>query len=133
MLGEISEVLGVECRKRQIIDQAASGHPGVVVRSGPSTSLRTGLKLSPFLRDRFVVFQDTDALAPSGQFRGTARPPTAQHAPLHQLPDCDESDAHRVVRQRCPQPVGQAVAQAGGRDVGVQDYQAHGMLARREA
>lgn len=133
VFGEVSEVLGVECRKRELIDQAAGGYPGVVVRPGTSAPLRAGLELSPPLRHRFVVFQGTDTLTPSGQIRGAARSPGPQHPPLHQLPDRDEGDAHRVACQRRPQRIGQAVAQAGGCDVGVQDDQAHGMLARREA
>lgn len=133
VFGEVSEVLGVECRKREFIDQAAGGYPGVVVRPGTSAPLRAGLELAPSLRHRFVVFQDTDTLTPSGQICGAARSPGPQHPPLHQLPDRDEGDAHRVACQRRPQPIGQAVTQAGGCDVGVQDDQAHGMLARREA
>ncbi len=40
MLGEVTKVLRVECRKRKIIDQAAGGYPGVVVWPGPSPQLR---------------------------------------------------------------------------------------------
>jgi hypothetical protein len=36
VFGEVSEVLGVECRKRELIDQAAGGYPGVVVWPGTS-------------------------------------------------------------------------------------------------
>ena len=88
--------------------------------------------LAPSLRHRFVVFQDADTLTPSGQIRGAARSPGPRHPPLHQLPDRDEGDAYHVACQRRPQPIGQAVAQAGVCDIGVRDDQAHGMLARRE-
>jgi hypothetical protein len=50
--GEVSKVLGVECRKQKIIDQAAGGYPGVVVRPGPLAPLRAGLQLAPFVRHR---------------------------------------------------------------------------------
>jgi len=76
VLGEVSKVLDVECRKREIADKAAGGYPGVVLRRGPSVPLGAGLGLAPFLRHRFVVCQECDMLAPSGQFVGAARPPS---------------------------------------------------------
>src|SRR5262249_59453866 len=77
VLCEVGEVLDVEGGKREIIDKAAGGYPGVVLRAGPSASLRAGLELAPFLRHRFVVCQNTDTLTPAGQFAGAARPPAA--------------------------------------------------------
>ena len=79
VFGEVGEALGVECRKRELIDQAAGGYPGVVVRPGTSAPLRAGLELSPSLRHRFVVFQGTDtrrhlansAVRPGPQDRST--------------------------------------------------------------
>jgi hypothetical protein len=68
VLCEIDEVLDVEGGKREIIDKAAGGYPGVVLRAGPSASLRVSLELAPFLRHRFVVCQNTDTLTPAGQF-----------------------------------------------------------------
>lgn len=77
VLCEVGEVLDVEGGKREIIDKAAGGYPGIVLRAGPSASLRGGLELAPFLRHRFVVGQDSDMLTPAGQFAGAARPPVA--------------------------------------------------------
>jgi len=77
VLGEVGKVLDVESCKRKIIDEAARGYPGVVLRARPSASLRAGLKLARFVRHRFVVCQDADMLTPSGQFVGAARPPAA--------------------------------------------------------
>ena len=77
VLCEVGEVLDVEGGKREIIDKAAGGYPGIVLRAGPSASLRAGLELAPFLRHRFVVGQDSDMLTPAGQFAGAARPPAA--------------------------------------------------------
>ena len=74
MLGEVSKVLDVQSCERKIIDKAAGGYPGIVLRAGPSASLRAGLELAPFLRHRFVVGQDSDMLTPAGQFAGAARP-----------------------------------------------------------
>jgi hypothetical protein len=68
VLGEVSKVLDVESCQRKIIDRAASGYPGVVLRARPSASLHAGLKLAPFVRHRFVVCQDSDVPTPSGQF-----------------------------------------------------------------
>jgi hypothetical protein len=76
-LCEVGEVLDVEGGKREIIDKAAGGYPGIVLRAGPSASLRAGLELALFLRHRFVVGQDSDMLTPAGQFAGAARPPAA--------------------------------------------------------
>ena len=69
--------------------------------------------LTPFLRDRFVVFQDADALAPSGQVCGAVRPQLRSTRHFISSPTVTKV-MHRVASQRCPQPV----AQAGGRDVG---------------
>jgi hypothetical protein len=74
VLCEVGEVLDVEGGKREIIDKAAGGYPGIVLRAGPSASLRAGLELALFLRRRFVVGQDSDMLTPAGQFAGAARP-----------------------------------------------------------
>jgi energy-coupling factor transporter ATP-binding protein EcfA2 len=80
----------------------------IAVAQGSSADYHL-LTVAPSLRHRFVVFQDTDTLTPSGQVGGAARSPGPQHAPLHQLPDRDEGDAHRVACQRPP-----AADRAGG-------------------
>ena len=72
MLGEVRKVLDVEGSKRKIIDKAAGGCPGVVLRARPSAPLRASLELAPFLRHRFVVCQDVDMLTPSGRFVSAA-------------------------------------------------------------
>ncbi len=75
----------------------------------------------PLVRHGFVVGQDSNPLTPPGQVGGAARPPAPYDLPLHQLPDRDECDSHRVARQRSPHAVGQAISQGGRRDVGVED------------
>ena len=46
VLCEVGEVL--EGGKREIIDKAGGGYPGIVLRAGPSASLRAGLELPHF-------------------------------------------------------------------------------------
>src|SRR5579875_588127 len=133
VFGEVAEVFGVQRGEGEVIDQAARGDPGVVVRPGPPAALRAGLKLAPRVRYRLVVLEHGDVLAPPGQVGDAARPPAPQGAPLHQLPDRDEGNGHRVPGQPRPQSVGQAPPQRERGYVGVQDDQAHGRLARREA
>jgi len=36
VLGEVSKVLDVQSCERKIIDKAAGGYPGVILRAGPS-------------------------------------------------------------------------------------------------
>jgi hypothetical protein len=89
VLGEVGKVLDVESCKRKVIDKAAGGYPAVVLRARPSASLRASLKLTPFVRHRFVVRQDFDPLTPG-----------------------NEGNTHRVTGKSCPQLVGQTMAQA---------------------
>jgi hypothetical protein len=55
VLGEVGEVLDIEGCEREIIEEAAGGYPSVVLGAWPSSALRAGLELPPFLSHRFVV------------------------------------------------------------------------------
>jgi hypothetical protein len=121
MLGEVRKVLDVEGSKRKIIDKAAGGYPGVVLRARPSAPWRASLELAHFLRHRFVVCQDADMLTPSGQFVSAAGTQLRSTRHFISSPDRDEGNAHRVARQGRPQLVRKAIAQAERRDISVED------------
>jgi hypothetical protein len=55
VLGEVGEILDIEGCEREIIEEAAGGYPSVVLGAWPSSALRAGLELPPFLSHRFVV------------------------------------------------------------------------------
>ena len=61
MLGEVCEVLRVERRQRQALNQAAGSNPCVVDGPGAAPALCPSLQLAPGRRDRIIKRQPSRA------------------------------------------------------------------------
>ena len=120
VLGEVGEVLDVERGQRQVIDQAASSDPAIVLRAGPTTSGGVSGDLAPFPGDGVVVRQGGASVEPRlepGDFRGSPvskqRPTTELAQRDKRMPTWAPSSSRQGSRER--------ILDSQGSDVGVED------------
>jgi len=99
MLGEVLEVLPVQGRKRQAMDQAARSDPGVVGWPGSAAAPGISGYPAPLPRDHQVGVQLDDTAEPVLQPLASAAAPAPHRGPLPQLTHGDERHASSYGRQ----------------------------------
>lgn len=93
VLGEVFEVLDVQGGERQVVDQAASGDPGVVLRSWPAALCGVGGDLAPGSGDLVGVGEGGARSQPSCEVSAPRSGPLAHGGPPDEFAKGDEGDA----------------------------------------
>jgi hypothetical protein len=125
MLSKVAEVLDVEGGQRQVVSQAASGNPGVILRPWSASPFRGRGELSPHHGDVISAMQDRKPLQPPGHPLPPQLAPLPPLRPLCQLALRDERDSWFATDQPGKQRRRERTPEAAGSDVGVQDNPAH--------
>jgi hypothetical protein len=90
VVGEVPEVLQVQCCEREIADQTARCDPSVVHRARAASLLSASLQLTPADSHQLRIRQQDHVSLPLSQLGQLARPLAPQHCPLGQLANRDE-------------------------------------------
>lgn len=77
MVGEVFEVLDVECGEREVQGEAAGGYPGVVGRPWAAALDGASGDSTPGSCDGVVAVDDADTIQPRGEGRATPGSPVS--------------------------------------------------------
>lgn len=125
MVGEVLEVLSVECHEGKVSDQTACGDPCVVGGSRSTPELGPRLKIAPRDGDVLAVWQNDDVRQERLEERKLLWSPVPNQGPLREFADGDERDGQGGAGRVAAKVFADISPEEVGRSVCVEDDESH--------